>query len=66
VEKISEELKYLLNLAYETTPLWREKFEAAKLKPSDINSVDELLNAAKRGLYLQPKDLYIRKFFQIT
>jgi phenylacetate-coenzyme A ligase PaaK-like adenylate-forming protein len=55
---LNKELKYLLNLAYEATLLWREKFEAAKLKPNDITSVDELLKAAKKGLYLQPKDLY--------
>jgi phenylacetate-coenzyme A ligase PaaK-like adenylate-forming protein len=54
MKKINKELKYLLNLTYETTPFWREKFEVTRLKPNDIDSVDELLMRLKR-LYLHLK-----------
>lgn len=54
----NDSLRYLIKLAYETTPLWREKFNKAGLKPEDIRTREDLLKAMKKGIYLTPKDLY--------
>lgn len=58
---MNKQLRYLVKLAYETTPLWRKKFDKANLKPEEIKTKDDLLEAAKKGVYLTPDDLYSPK-----